>query len=95
MPTPHEPLAQALIPTAGSGLARAACGASICLIAATSLLTVAKSLNDASLVLDTGEIIMEFRLLRSSFNPIPTTGISAPTVFCRMFTFEYMFQGSI
>lgn len=58
-------------------------------------MTVAKSLNDASLTLDSGEIVMEFRLINSLFNPIPQTGIVAPTVFNRVFIFEYMFQGSL
>ncbi len=58
-------------------------------------ITIAKALNDAQLTLDSGEIVMEFRLINSSFNPVPAVGPGAPAVFNRVFMFEYTFQGSL
>ncbi len=57
--------------------------------------TIAKVLNDATLLLDSGEQVMEFRMIRSQFNPIPQVGPGSPAVFNRVFIFEYMFQGAL
>lgn len=55
---------------------------------------IAKALNDAPLKWPQ-ENTMIFRMVSSRFNPLPPTGPGVPTVFNRIFVFEYTYSGSL
>ncbi len=57
-------------------------------------LVVAQSLEDANLQWE-GQRLMEFRLIRSQFNPLPQSGPGVPVIFNRVFFFEYVYSGSL
>ncbi len=57
-------------------------------------LVVAQSLEDADLQWE-GQRLMEFRLIRSQFNPLPQSGPGVPVIFNRVFFFEYVYSGSL
>ena len=56
---------------------------------------IAKTLNDAPLAWPL-ESTMEFRLMRSMYVPVPgQTGSGSPTMFHRIFIFEYVYSGAL